>query len=155
MSLLKFSVEGSSLNETKFVAKARNFELVIDEPPSLGGNDEGANPVEYLLASFAGCLNVVGFLVAKEHGLKLKNLNIKIEGDLNPAKFLGQGDDERAGYQHIQIFLDPDIEADEQTIHAWAEEVERRCPINDNLGNKTPIFMNIENIRSKENLSLN
>ena len=35
----------------KVVTKARQFELVIDEPQSLGGTDTGMNPVEALLAS--------------------------------------------------------------------------------------------------------
>lgn len=31
--------------------KVRQFELIIDEPESLGGKDTGMNPVEVLLAS--------------------------------------------------------------------------------------------------------
>jgi len=47
---------------TRVTAKARQFSIVIDEPPSLGGHDAGANPVEYLLASYAGCVNVMAHL---------------------------------------------------------------------------------------------
>ena len=155
MRLLKFAVSGNSLNETKFLAKARDFELVIDEPPALGGKDEGANPVEYLLASFAGCLNVVGFIVAKEQGLDLKGLKIHIEGELNPNRFLGTDNSERAGYQNIRVSLQPEIEATEKVIEAWAKEVERRCPIKDNLGNATPIFLNIQNLTDIDTLSPN
>lgn len=155
MSLLKFAVEGKSVNETKFIAKARNFELVIDEPPALGGKDEGANPVEFLLASFAGCLNVVGFLVAKERGIDLRSLKIKVEGELNPEKFLGTNFSERAGYQHIKVILDPETNAGAEEVKAWAEEVEKRCPIRDNLGNTTPIFLNIEHPSDVSKLSLN
>ncbi|MOA63417.1 hypothetical protein D3C78_1891340 [compost metagenome] len=35
----------------KVVTNVRQFELVIDEPTSLGGTDTGMNPVEALLAS--------------------------------------------------------------------------------------------------------
>jgi hypothetical protein len=35
MSDLNFSIKGSSENPTKFVAEARNFKIVIDEPPFL------------------------------------------------------------------------------------------------------------------------
>lgn len=61
-----FKVSAKSENSTKTTVKARNFSIVIDEPPILGGKDEGANPVEYVLAALAGCLNVVGHVVAKK-----------------------------------------------------------------------------------------
>jgi len=66
MKLLTFKVSGHSENNTKTIVNARNFKLVIDEPESLGGNNEGATPVEFLLAALVGCLTVVGNLVAKE-----------------------------------------------------------------------------------------
>ena len=58
MSNLRFSVNGESNSTTQFVAKAPQFKLVVDEPNDLGGTDEAANPVEYILAGLAGCINV-------------------------------------------------------------------------------------------------
>ncbi|MFO8001534.1 MAG: OsmC family peroxiredoxin, partial [Marinilabilia sp.] len=66
MPKVTFSISGKNENPTKFVAKARNFEIVVDEPRNLGGTDQGPNPVEYILAAYAGCLNVMGHIVAKE-----------------------------------------------------------------------------------------
>ena len=59
MADLNFKIEGESQTAARFEANARHFKLVIDEPPVLGGDDHGANPVEFLLASYAGCINVV------------------------------------------------------------------------------------------------
>ena len=56
---LNFSVNGKRVGATKYQGFARGFELVVDEPEMLGGEDSAANPVEYLLAGYAGCLNVV------------------------------------------------------------------------------------------------
>ena len=64
MADAKFSITAVSENATKTTVKARNFSMVIDEPPSLGGKDEGANPVEFVLAALAGCLNVMGNVLA-------------------------------------------------------------------------------------------
>lgn len=64
MSDLTFKIEGKAQSAARLEAKARQFKLVIDEPPALGGSDLGANPVEYLLASYAGCINVVAHLTA-------------------------------------------------------------------------------------------
>ena len=139
MSVLTFSVSGSSENETKFVAQARQFRIVIDEPDSLGGADEAANPVEYLLASYAGCLNVVGHLVAKEQGLDLGGLSIDIEGDLDPRKFLGLSQEQRAGYQALTVRLTPHNELPKRALDIWLKEVSARCPIGDNLSSLTPV----------------
>ncbi|WP_320406865.1 OsmC family protein [Thermococcus paralvinellae] len=88
---LKFSIIGEGVSPTKTIAKVRNFEVIVDEPPSLGGTDAGPNPVEYLLVALAGCLNVVGHLVAKEMGFTINSLKIKISGTLDPTKFMGKG----------------------------------------------------------------
>ncbi len=66
MSDLKFRIKAKSENATKTVVQARGFEIIIDEPKALGGNDAGANPVEYILAALSGCLNVVGHMIAKD-----------------------------------------------------------------------------------------
>jgi len=64
MGVLKFSVKAESENPTKTIVEARGFKIIIDEPESLGGTNDGANPVEYVLGALAGCLNVVGHVVA-------------------------------------------------------------------------------------------
>lgn len=138
MADLNFSVKGVSENPTKFVAETRNFKLVIDEPPSLGGTDHGANPVEYLLASYAGCLNVMGHLVASELGFKLDKLEIEVRGDVNPARLFGKSFEERAGFKKIHVVLKPYADVSAEVLKSWTEQVENRCPINDNLTNITP-----------------
>ena len=89
MSELTFSVKGHSASEAKFIAKTIQFKLVVDEPEGLGGTDENANPVEYILAGLAGCVNVVGHLVAKELGFTIQKLHIEVSGNINPDKLFG------------------------------------------------------------------
>jgi uncharacterized OsmC-like protein len=148
MSNLRFSVNGESNSTTQFVAKARQFKLVVDEPEELGGADEAANPVEYILAGLAGCINVVGHLVAKELGFVISKLNIDISGEINPDKLLGISNHERAGFQSIQINLNPETEADIVTLSQWLKIVEDRCPVKDNLRNETPVRLSVEKVYS-------
>jgi len=143
-NLLNFSTNGSSHSATKFVSNSRTFNFIVDEPPALGGTDHGANPVEYLLAGFAGCLNVVAHIVAKEQGIDLKSLKINVEGDINPARLLGLSNDERAGFQSIRISLIPETEATPEALLHWLETVESRCPVRDNLANITPLEIGIK-----------
>src|SRR6056297_166209 len=106
----KFSVHAQSDTHSKTTVKARNFTLTIDEPPNLGGTDEGANPVEYILAALTGCLNVVGHMVAQEMGFKIKSLSFDVEGELNPAGFMGKDKNVRPGYQEIVATVNVDAD---------------------------------------------
>ncbi len=143
MSLLNFAIQGENENPTKLVVNARQFKLVVDEPAGLGGTDDGPNPVEYLLAGYAGCLNVVAHLVAKEQGLDIKKLTIEVDGDINPARLFGQSNDDRAGFKIIRVNIAIDTDAVQSAIDKWLKEVENRCPINDNLTNPTPVELKV------------
>ena len=139
MSTINFSIEGESINATKLEAKARQFKFIVDEPPALGGGDEGANPVEYLLGSLAGCLNVVFHLVAKEEGIRINKMGIKVSGAIDASRFLESGILNRAGFQSIDVAFNIDSDADEKTINELISKVKARCPVNDNLSNVTQL----------------
>lgn len=144
MSDLIFKVEGESASAAKFVAKTRQFKLVVDEPEALGGTDENANPVEYILAGLAGCVNVVGHLVAKELGFTINKLNIEVSGNINPDKLFGASSSKRAGFQKIELKLIPDTEASIEILAEWLRIVQERCPVKDNLTNATPVEVSVE-----------
>lgn len=144
MSDLIFSVRGESASAAKFIATTRQFRLVIDEPEDLGGTDENANPVEYLLAGLAGCVNVVGHLVAKELGFSITNLKIEVTGNINPNKLFGVSNIERAGFKKIELKLIPETDASIETLVEWLRIVQDRCPVKDNLTNITPIKVSVE-----------
>jgi len=139
-----FRISAVSDNPGRVTVKTRNFTMIVDEPPNLGGTDQGANPVEYVLAALAGCLNVVGHIVAKEMEIKLKGLSIEISGVLNPDKLFGKETGERAGYKNIDVVVKVDTNADENTLKKWIETVEKRCPVSDNLQNPTPVSIRVE-----------
>jgi len=139
MSDLKFRVKAHSENPTKTIVKARGFEIIVDEPEDLGGTNAAANPVEYLLAAYAGCLNVMAHVCAQELGIALKGIKIDIVGSLNPDRLFGKSFDERAGYKEIKVTLKPDCEASEELINQWKEAILDRCPVGDNLKNTTEI----------------
>lgn len=143
MTDVTFKIEGTSQTAARLEAKARQFSIVIDEPPSLGGDDLGANPVEYLLASYAGCINVVAHLTAKELGISFSGLKIQVDGNLNPARLFGQSEDDRAGFKQIQVQFSPETDASPEIIQKWIETIKNRCPINDNLVNPTPLTFSL------------
>ena len=144
MSELTFSVKGHSASEAKFIAKTIQFKLVVDEPEGLGGTDENANPVEYILAGLAGCVNVVGHLVAQELGFTIQKLHIEVSGNINPDKLFGVSNAERAGFKEIDLKLIPETDASIEKLAEWLRIVQDRCPVKDNLTNITPIKVSVE-----------
>lgn len=139
----KFRITAKSEAATRVTVKARNFTMVVDEPPALGGEDKGANPVEFVLGALAGCLNVMGNLIAKEMGMKVNNLEFAIEGPLNPDKLFGKPTEDRAGFKEINVKVNIDSDADAETLAKWLEAIESRCPVSDNLGNPTPVKISL------------
>jgi len=142
----RFAVSAESESETKTVVEARDFEFVVDEPTALGGTNDGPNPVEYLIGAWAGCLNVVVHTVAEERGIDLDNVEIEIQGTLDPRKFLGAADDVRAGYQELGVTINVESDADRDALDALSETVEERCPVGDNIGNPTPTDVSIKTL---------
>ena len=136
--LERFAVSASSENETKTTVEARDFAFVVDEPADLDGTDDGPTPVEYLIGSWAGCLNVVTHTVAEERDIDIKSIEFEIAGELDPRTFLGIADDVRAGYQDIRVTATVESDADDEELTALCEAVERRCPVADNIANPTP-----------------
>lgn len=139
MADLNFKIEGEAQTAARFNANTRQFSIVIDEPPALGGDDLGANPVEYLLASYAGCINVVAHLTALELGIKVEKLRIAISGNINPARLFGQSNFERAGFKQIDVEFSPVTDATPELTEQWIASIKDRCPINDNLASPTPL----------------
>ena len=143
MEDLKFSINGKSVTPTRFEGNVRQFSIAVDEPENFGGKDSAPTPVEYILAGYAGCLNVVDNLIAKEMGFTIKSLEINITGDINPEKLLGISDKERAGFKSLNIQLDINSDATKDMLQKLLTEVKERCPVNDNLANTTPVNYSI------------
>ena len=141
--MLKFSVKAKSENPTKTVVETRGFTVTIDEPENLGGTNHGPNPVEYILAALSGCLNVVGHIIAKEMGFEMRGMELQLEGDLDPAKFMGKQTGSRTGYQEVRVIIKPDCDADQATLQRWLQVVEERCPVSDNIANATPLTIQL------------
>lgn len=144
MADMTFRAKAHSENPTKTVVRTRTFEMIIDEPTDLGGTNEGANPVEYVLAALAGCLNVMCHMVAREMNINLRGVEIQLAGKLNPDKLFGKETSDRAGYKEITVEISPDTDADRATLEKWLKVVESRCPVSDNLNNPTPVLIKLK-----------
>ncbi|MEM2288220.1 MAG: OsmC family protein [Sulfolobales archaeon] len=124
----------------KMVVKTGNYEIVLDK---LGG--EAPSPIEYLLAAYAGCINIVGEIVARDMNIKIHDMKVEITGVYNPSKLL-TGLGERAGYKELVVKVSVASEADLDTLSEWLNSVKERCPVEDNLTRPTPIKSHLEKL---------
>lgn len=141
---MKADVSAESKNPTKVEVNVRGHSFEIDEPEAHGGTGSAPNPVEYELGALTGCFNVVAHVIAKEMGVEIQSLNIEASGELNPAKYQGEETDERAGFQSIELDIDAETDADEETERELFEQVEERCPVRDNISHETPVDLKLD-----------
>lgn len=145
MKDVQYSITAEGTSATRTDINIRGFSVIVDEPEKLGGTNAGPNPLEYELTSLAGCLNVTGHLVARELGFTIESLTMRLAGTLNPARFMGRGEEERAGFKQVTVDIDVVAgTADEATLERWRAAVEDRCPVSDNVSNGTNLTVRIK-----------
>jgi uncharacterized OsmC-like protein len=124
---------------TEVRVSAGEHTFTIDEPPTLGGTDKGANPVEHLLAALGGC-QVISFQVwADQLGIRLDDVDVTLTGELDLRGFLGLDDTVRPGFSVIDVSVQlsgPDTAGRYQEL---IDAVEKHCPVLDNLGGTVPV----------------
>ncbi len=121
--------------------RSEPFVMDADEPPVLAGRDLGANPVEYLLRALAGCLMTTMVFHAAVRGIKIEELEMDLEGDLDIRGFLGISNDVRRGYENIRVTFR--IKTDEPDL----DRLKALCklsPVYDVTANGTAVDINIE-----------
>ncbi|MBO0995368.1 OsmC family protein [Bacillus sp. SD088] len=128
-TLLKVETAGKWESGVKTSIQIRDFDsFVIDEPTSLGGTDEGANPVEFVLAGLSGCTSVMIALIAKEQNFSFDGVDFKNIGEIDLQGLKGV-----AGVSpHFQsVTFDVIVKTNEndERLQALKKEVEKRCPV--------------------------
>jgi uncharacterized OsmC-like protein len=106
-------------------SRATAFEFTNGEPPVLLGNNEGANPVEFLLHALAGCVTTTFVLHAMARGIVITELSSELTGYLDVQGLLGLDHSVSPGYESITVRLHvkadcPDAELDSLLAYAHA-----------------------------------
>lgn len=113
--------------------------FVIDQPEAGGGTNAGPNPLEVFLSSLAGCICAIGRIIATQKNINLKGISVNIEAGIDKNFLLGQTKEGRAGFTEIVVTTDIDADMSKQEKETFLEEIEERCPIADNIANKSVI----------------
>ena len=121
--------------------QARQFELMLDEPKSLGGTDTGMNPVEALLGALGACQAIVARVYAAKFNVVLDGFNVKLEGDLDLDGFLGKSE-VRPGYSAIRYQYWIESPSAQEDVAALIKFVAEKCPVGDSLAQGVELSLN-------------
>ncbi|MBN2322973.1 MAG: OsmC family protein [Spirochaetes bacterium] len=144
MPLKNVAVEASIKDGFTIETKARSHTLYIDQPEAGGGKDAGPTPLEYLFFSLAGCIATIGKIMAKQRGIDLRGMDVKVEGNLDTAILMGKSNDGRPGFRDIKVIAKIDADMTREEKEKFLEEIDERCPISDNVKNTTPCTFEVE-----------
>ena len=101
------------------------------------------SPLEYLLGSLAGCINVIGTLVADDMGIEIESLAIEVAGDIDERRYKGESEEPPAGFQELRVEIDIEADAEEATLLEWMGRVQDRCPVAENLRDGTDLSVDV------------
>lgn len=127
MQKMKMRVTGENQG-IKSIVKAGKHEIIIDETTQMGGNNEGPNPLQYMLSALVGCGNVVAHLVAKEMKFDLQGLTFEASGEFDPRGFMGDPN-VRTYFETVTVNVKVKTSESEERIKELQEKVEARCPV--------------------------
>lgn len=134
MAVQTFKASAHLQDGVRVITKARQFELIIDEPKSLGGTDTGMNPVEALLASLGACQSIVARVYAPKFGVELNDFRVDVEGELDLDGFFNKSD-VRPGYSDIRYSFIIKTDSPKEKVEEFVQFLESKCPVGDTLAN--------------------
>jgi uncharacterized OsmC-like protein len=113
----------------------------IDEPPVLLGDNEGANPVEYLLVGLSGCLTTTLVAHAAARGIELRSVESKLEGDLDVQGFLGLSETIPVAYRDIRVTFDIDADISEEEKDELVQLAQKHSPVFNSIAKPVPVHV--------------
>ena len=94
----------------------RQFQLVADEPPALGGQDAGPAPVEWVLAGLGACQAITLKMYAERKGWKLESVAVDLSYE----------NQDNQHHIHAELTLEGELDEEQrQRLRAIAD----RCPV--------------------------
>lgn len=116
----------------------------MDEPPVLLGNNEGRNPVEYLLVALSGCLTTSLIAHASARGIKIQGVRSRYEGDIDLRGFLGISEDVPVGYKSIRVYFEVDADVSEEQKEEMVRMAQKYSPVFNTLTRSVPVSVHLD-----------
>jgi putative redox protein len=125
----------------QFKATARHFnDVIIDEPESFHGDDQGPSPIEYFLIGTGSCIASSLIFCLNKNNVKFSNYEAIVEGKL---KHIGP----KLLLKLVKISIQIKFNIDDLTSKEKAEYCksifQNHCPLSDSIMHGIPIELHI------------
>jgi uncharacterized OsmC-like protein len=116
----------------------------MDEPPILLGNNEGRNPVEYLLVALSGCLTTSIVAHASAKGIKIRGIESRYEGDIDLRGFLNLSEEVPVGYQEIRVYFTIDADVSDEQKKEMVCMGQKYSPVFNTITKSAPVSVHLD-----------
>ena len=122
-------------------SRTSEFSFTNGEPPVLLGDNEGANPVEFLLHALAGCVTTTFVLHATARGIKIESLSTELDGDLDVRGLLGLDETVSPGYERIRIRMAVTADCSDEQLDALLAYTQQHSPVCNTVCRPVPVMI--------------
>ena len=105
---------------------------IVDEPPTLLGDDTAPNPSEAVLAALGSCLAVGIHANAIAQDIVITKLELELEGDLNITAVWGTGDlskDKPLGFTQVRVKVNLESNASKEVQEKLIAHATKYSPV--------------------------
>jgi uncharacterized OsmC-like protein len=115
-----------------------------DHPEVLVGTDAAPTPVEYVLHGLAACLTAGIGNIASARGIELREVESRLEGEIDLRGLLGLSDEVRNGFSRIRASFRVVGEASDEDLRAVVEQSRARSAVFDVVTNGVPVEIDVQ-----------
>ena len=119
--------------------------LEADEPPALLGEGGEANPMDYVLTGLAACLTTSLVYHAAARGIRIDEVETRLEGDLDLHGFLGLSESVRNGFEDVRVIVRIKADVSSEKLDELCRLAPKYSPVFDILSKPVPISIQLEN----------
>ena len=119
------------------------FTFEADHPEIFASEDNGATPVELVLAGLASCLTAGVAAVAQMRDIQLNSVKATLEAGMDLQGILGIDSDVRNGFDGIKVHFDIDADASDEDIKALVAQSQKRSAVFDIVTNPTNVTVEV------------
>ena len=119
------------------------FSFEADHPEVFASEDNGATPVELVLAGLASCLTAGVAAVAQMRDIQLNSVKATLEAGMDLQGILGIDSDVRNGFDGIKVHFDIDADASDEDIKALVAQSQKRSAVFDIVTNPTNVTVDV------------
>lgn len=140
---LTYRVSGVGSGSVATEITAGRHRFLVDEPDALAGDDIAASPVEYALGALISCQVVVYRLYAQALGIRVDDIDVTAEGDLDARRLFGIDETVRAGFGAVRLAIAISGPESQERYDELREVVDAHCPVLDLFANPTPVSVTV------------